>query len=170
MIDRQTFYEQQAPSRLRSTGHYYQKLLRKYFGFLVPPGLRVLELGCGVGDLLAALKPGRGVGIDFSPEMIKLARERHPGLEFHVADAAGFSCHENGSGKEAHPFAQEKENRRPGSEIPASGSQPGDSPEKFDYILLSDLVNDLPDVQAVLERLHTVADSNTRLVVNFFNN
>ena len=70
---------------------YYQRLLRNYFTFLVPPGLRVLEVGCGLGDLLAARQTGRGVGVDFSPEMVKLARERHPELEFQVADAAEFS-------------------------------------------------------------------------------
>ncbi|MDB6021579.1 MAG: arnC 3 [Pedosphaera sp.] len=135
MIDRRAFYEQRAAFRTRETDRHYQKLLRKYFTFLVPPGLRVLEIGCGVGDLLEAVKPARGVGIDFSPAMIELARKRHPQLEFQVADAGEFSAS-----------------------------------EKFDYIILSDLVNDLPDVQAVLERLQTVATPNTRLVVNFFNN
>ena len=36
-------------------GRYYHKLLKHYFKFLVPSGLRVLELGCGSGELLAAL-------------------------------------------------------------------------------------------------------------------
>ena len=135
MIDRRAFYEQRAPLRARETDRYYQRELRKYFNFLVPPGRRVLEIGCGLGDLLAAMKPGRGVGVDFSPAMLELARRRHPELEFQVADALEFS-----------------------------------SPEKFDYILLSDLVNDLPDVQAVLERLQAVSTPETRLVINFFNN
>ncbi|MDB6016540.1 MAG: arnC 3 [Pedosphaera sp.] len=135
MIDRRAFYDQRAPARERETSRYYQKFLRRYFAFLVPPELRVLEVGCGVGDLLASLNPKRGVGVDFSPEMIKLARTRHPKLEFQTADALDFSVN-----------------------------------EKFDYILLSDLVNDLPDVQAVLEKLHTVSHSGTRLVLNFFNN
>src|SRR6201993_4769259 len=121
MIDRRAFYDQRAPFRVGETGRYYQQLLRKQYAFWVPPGMRVLEIGCGIGDLLAAVKPARGVGVDFSPEMIKLARQRHPELEFHVADAAEFSAD-----------------------------------EKFDYILLSDLVNDLQDVQAVLERLQAV--------------
>jgi len=37
-----------------------------YLKFLIPPGQRVLELGCGTGFLLAALEPSVGVGIDFS--------------------------------------------------------------------------------------------------------
>jgi len=43
-------------------------LLRKQYGFYVPPGQRVLEIGCGLGDLLAAVKPATGLGLDFSPQ------------------------------------------------------------------------------------------------------
>jgi hypothetical protein len=42
--------------------------------------------------------------------------------------------------------------------------------EKFDVIILSDLVNDLRDVQRVLEKLRNISYSGTRLVLNFFNN
>ena len=44
-------------------------------------------MGCGHGDLLAALKPSVGVGIDFSAEMISRAQKRHPELRFIVAEA-----------------------------------------------------------------------------------
>src|SRR5262249_47758601 len=57
-----------------------------YFRFLIPEGARVLDIGCGTGRLLAALKPSHGVGIDLSPRMIEIARSQHPELEFHVGD------------------------------------------------------------------------------------
>jgi SAM-dependent methyltransferase len=57
-----------------------------YLKFLIPPGARVLELGCGTGDLLAALEPSFGVGVDFSEGMIAQARAAHPGLTFMVGD------------------------------------------------------------------------------------
>ncbi|MEA2940752.1 MAG: hypothetical protein QOD09_1281 [Bradyrhizobium sp.] len=60
---------------------------RKYMRFLVPPGKRILELGCGSGELLAALQPGYGVGVDFAPGTIARARESHPGLHFVLGDA-----------------------------------------------------------------------------------
>ena len=59
----------------------------KFTRFLIPPGKRVLELGCGRGDLLAALQPSYGVGIDFSPKTIAKARELHPDLHFVLGDA-----------------------------------------------------------------------------------
>jgi len=39
----------------------------------------------------------------------------------------------------------------------------------FDYIVLSETVNFIPDVQAALEKLHEFAGSHTRVVLNFYN-
>jgi len=60
---------------------------RNYMRFLIEPGSRVLDLGCGTGSLLAALDPAYGVGVDFSPAMIAIAEKQHPGLKFIVGDA-----------------------------------------------------------------------------------
>ncbi len=54
--------------------------------FLIPKGARVLDLGCGIGDLLAALEPSYGVGIDFSAAMVNEAQRRYPHLDFYVGD------------------------------------------------------------------------------------
>jgi SAM-dependent methyltransferase len=135
MIDRQAFYDGRAHQRPRESARLYPRLLARYFAFFIPPGARVLEIGCGIGDLLASVSPARGVGVDFSRTSIDIARTRHPQLEFRIADALAF-----------------------------------DLGETFDYIILSDLVNDLADVQAVLERLRQVSRPDTRLVINFFNN
>ncbi|MBK6514639.1 MAG: glycosyltransferase [Polyangiaceae bacterium] len=70
-------------TRFRS---YYQAQMRRLLGSLVPPGGRVLEVGCGDGDLLASLDGARRVGIDVSPRAIEIAARRHPELELSVAD------------------------------------------------------------------------------------
>src|SRR5437764_2808773 len=64
----------------------YREDDRKFMRFLIPPGKRVLELGCGRGDLLAALEPSYGVGVDFAPKAIAKANELHPGLRFVCGD------------------------------------------------------------------------------------
>jgi len=66
---------------------YYHERLREVVRFSVPSGQRVMEIGCGTGDLLASLDPSYGVGIDFSTAMIKQAKTRHPHLHFVTADA-----------------------------------------------------------------------------------
>ena len=67
---------------------FHEQLLRQH-RYHIPEGERVLEWGCGAGDLLAGLRPSRGLGIDLSPRMRAQAQERHgavPGLEFHEGD------------------------------------------------------------------------------------
>ena len=75
------------PGRWERTRRYYHQRLQEIYRFLIPPGLRVLELGCGTGDLLASLKPSRGLGIDACSAMVERARAHHPGLEFQTLDA-----------------------------------------------------------------------------------
>jgi len=70
----------------KSWGNFYHRRLEHIYRFLVPPGLRVLEVGSGTGDLLASLKPSYGVGIDFSPAMTALAAEKHSELHFVTGD------------------------------------------------------------------------------------
>ena len=41
---------------------------------------------------------------------------------------------------------------------------------KFDFIILSDIVNDLADVQQVLENLNQLCHSKTRIICNFYSN
>jgi SAM-dependent methyltransferase len=86
-------YERIAPQRqaFRRKGAFYFEEDLRYLRFLIPEGLRILELGCGDGNFLAALKPRYGLGIDFSPTMIALAKQRHPDIEFKVGDVEDAS-------------------------------------------------------------------------------
>ena len=120
--------------RFRSlSGRYYHQRLNHLFQWMIPPGKRILEIGCGTGDLLAALQPAHGVGIDFSAGMIAIAHERHPDLHFIQADAHDLEIH-----------------------------------GPFDFIILSDVINDLWDVQAVFEHLHRLTTPSTRMIINYY--
>src|SRR5215813_10842489 len=80
--------EQLAPHRQefrRRAAFFHEEDLR-YLRFLIPPNLRVLEIGCGTGDVLAGLNPSFGVGVDISPAMIDQAARLYPSLEFRVGD------------------------------------------------------------------------------------
>ncbi len=111
----------------------YHRRLAEIYRFHIQPGLRVLEIGCGQGDLLAALRPALGVGVDFSPAMIERARQRYPGLHFICADGLEFA-----------------------------------TDQKFDAVILSDLVNDVWDIQVLFERVRALCHPGTRVLMNFY--
>ena len=75
----------------RGMGHWYHRRLTEIYKFLVNPNQRILEIGCGNGDLLAQLQPSHGTGIDFSPEMIERAKKKNHQIEFHQLDAHDLS-------------------------------------------------------------------------------
>lgn len=123
----------QRPRRWTGIRRYYLQRLAACYEFLIPKGSRVLELGCGQGDLLAALKPSYGVGVDFSKCMLDQARGRYSHLTFVEADVHGLELE-----------------------------------EKFDVIILSDLVNDLWDVQQVLRQVRKHCHRDTRIILNTY--
>ena len=57
------------------------------------PGESILDLGCGTGELAAAIaaRGARVVGLDSSAEMIAVARERAPALEWLVGDGEALA-------------------------------------------------------------------------------
>ncbi|MGZ9167055.1 MAG: glycosyltransferase, partial [Anaerolineales bacterium] len=115
-------------------GGWYHRRLHEIYRFHISPKQNVLELGCAEGHLLASTNPARGVGVDFSEEMICRARKQYPTLEFIHADVHDLS----------------------------------DIDEKFDVIILSDLVNDLWDVQRVFEQIQRFCAAHTRILLNFY--
>jgi ubiquinone/menaquinone biosynthesis C-methylase UbiE len=75
----------------KGMGRWYHRRLAEIYRYLVNPNQRILEIGCGAGNLLASLQPSHGVGVDFSPEMIARAQKNHPEFEYHLADAHDLS-------------------------------------------------------------------------------
>lgn len=70
----------------RRRNAYYYRWLERIYQSAVRPGSRVLHVGCECGDLLAAVEPGYGVGIDQDEQAVALARQRFGHLHFEVAD------------------------------------------------------------------------------------
>ncbi|MGM4918940.1 glycosyltransferase [Tardiphaga sp. 813_E8_N1_3] len=112
----------------------YRRTLAHLYRFLVPQGARVLEVGCGSGDLLAAVQPSRGYGIDFSEERLERVNATAlPRVTFHNQDAHSFRVD-----------------------------------EAIDYVILSDLVDDLWDVEAALRNLAGQISPDTRVIINSY--
>lgn len=71
----------------REKNSFFHDEDERYLRFLIPPGSRVLDIGCGIGDTLASLAPSHGVGVDFCRKQIAIARQRHADLTFVEGDA-----------------------------------------------------------------------------------
>ena len=130
------YFDQEAEKRdaWRAQNWYYHAVLLKLMRFIVPEGETVLELGSGTGDLLADIKPSRGVGIDMSVKMVEVAAQKYPHLEWKTGDAA---------------------------EVVLG--------EKFDYVILSDLVGYLDDIDRLFASLERVCNEHTRIVITYYN-
>ena len=73
------FYEENHDGieRARNARRYYYTYLTRVLRARLPPGQRVLDIGCGSGHLLEAIEPSNGVGIDLSARAIEAARRRN---------------------------------------------------------------------------------------------
>jgi len=120
--------------RWRKRNSYYYTWLDRIYQFVVKPNSRVLHVGCECGDLLAAVKPAYGVGVDANPQAIELAKSRFGHLNFYC-----FDPHEL------------------------------DIKEKFDYVLICNSLGRWRDIQQVLERIRSVTDEDTRIVITYYN-
>jgi SAM-dependent methyltransferase len=113
---------------------YYHKAIEKLIEFLITPHASVLEIGCATGDLLHAVKPSIGVGVDISPAMIKCAQQKYPQHSFYPLDAEELVLD-----------------------------------QKFEYVVMSDLVGHLYDIQRALGRAHRVMNPRSRLIITYYN-
>ena len=130
------YYNRIAPKRdkYKKRNLLYYNTIYKYYKFSIPVNSKVAEVGCGTGDLLFRVKPSVGLGIDFSQEMIRIAREKYPQLTFRVADAENM-----------------------------------DLQETFDYVIVSDLLSSLQDIQKALHNIRKLCHANTKVVFSTFN-
>jgi SAM-dependent methyltransferase len=140
----EAFYDELGAGREQwvARSRYYYDTLQRLLGFIVPPGQRVLDIGCGNGDGLAALRPSVGVGVDLSEGMLRLARKKHSDLEFHHQAAEDLS-------------------------LPEYEVRDGEG--GFDFITMVNVVGELADVLASFKRLRPLVRPDTRLVVFYYN-
>jgi len=120
--------------RSRKRNRYYYSQIKKLLVFNIPENSKVLEVGCANGELLAAVNPSFGVGIDISSNLLKEAGKNCSHLHFICCDA---------------------------EELPVR--------HKFDYIIISNLLGFLEDIQKFFSMLKSVSLPHTKIIVLHFN-
>lgn len=83
------FFEKSSVQRpvYRKKRSYYWDSITRFIDFYAGDDLKVLEIGCGTGELIGNIKGKDKSGIDFSQGMLDLARERYPDVNFIRMDA-----------------------------------------------------------------------------------
>lgn len=108
---------------------YYHAAVKSLLQEFVPPGKRVLELGCGTGAILESLRPSAGVGVDVSSAMIEEARRLRPQFTFSVGRAEKLEL-----------------------------------PRPVDFVVMVDLVEHIPDLEAAFRGLAHAVSSQTLII------
>ena len=62
--------------------NYYHSFIKRFYQFIVPQNMRVLQIGCKLGYILDATNPRVGVGVDLDLDCINFARTKYPHLQF----------------------------------------------------------------------------------------
>jgi SAM-dependent methyltransferase len=88
-------YQRHATNWDRDRGRdLFEKPWLDRFLALMPPGASVLDIGCGAGEPIARYLTETGcqlTGIDSSPALIGMCKDRFPDQEWVIADMRGFS-------------------------------------------------------------------------------
>ena len=66
--------------------NFYHRHMHRLIRGMVPPRAKIVDLGCGTGDLLAELKPEAAIGLNVAEALTTLARQKHPEFEFETVE------------------------------------------------------------------------------------
>lgn len=127
-----SWYDKNAVARGKWTkrNKYYYTYIAELLGLIVEPNKKVLLLRSDTGDFLVAVKPCVGVGLDYSQELLNIAKKKYPQFDFIKSDFENITVD-----------------------------------EKFDYILIVNLLDDIADVYKHFKELNKVSDGRTRIVI-----
>ncbi len=125
----------------RRRNRYYHDSIAGFIKSLVGKDSAVLEIGCGTGETLASLDCEQRTGIEINTYMISEGMKSHSNIEFISADI-----------ESEEPLVELKRQNR-----------------KFDFIIVSDLIGTLNDIQKVFEKLSDVSREGTKIIVTYYN-
>lgn len=69
---------------------YYHDLLKNFYRFTIPVGMRVVHVGSKDGYLLKAVRPSYGVGVDDDLASLQEAQKAYPEFQFYHGTAANI--------------------------------------------------------------------------------
>ncbi|WP_430815736.1 glycosyltransferase [Carboxylicivirga sp. RSCT41] len=134
--ERRAYFESRAGNwiKYRKRRSYYWDSITRYCNYYIHKDSSVLEIGCGSGELLAAVKGKNKTGIDFCEPIINQAKVQFPDIRFELMEAENINLE-----------------------------------EKYDVIILSNLIGVIDDIEHVFKELKKVCHEQTRIIVTYYN-
>ena len=123
-----------------STNLYYHQRDVAYLNFILSKDCSVLDIGCSNGWLLSQLEARVKCGVDFSPSMVEVAKKTCPEATVIHADI------------EASSDLNKIRDHGP-----------------FDYIILSDTLAFLDDIELGLSHVRQLCSPSTRVILSRYN-
>ncbi len=114
----------------------YREHTIKFLSQVVPENKKVLLIGCLTSEILEALRPSYGVGLDVSEEAVRLARAncQNPNVRYHCALPEEYK-----------------------------------TTEKFDYVILLNVVDHSDDVLALVDSVSKFVHEDSRVILSMLN-
>lgn len=133
--ERIKYFESRADNwvKYRKRRSYYWDSITRYCNYFIHEDSSVLEVGCGSGELLAAVNGKEKVGIDFCKPILDQAIDQFPDIRFELMEAEDIKLD-----------------------------------QKFDVIILSNLVGVLDDIEHVFNQLKLICHEQTRIIVTYY--
>ncbi len=113
---------------------YYYSTIQSFIQRNVRPNSKILEIGCGTGEILASTRPKAGMGIDISPRMVEIAKKKFPQYQFKSTPIEDFH-----------------------------------TDEKFDYIIMVDVVDHVYDIMDVFKSVYRLSHPTTKIILTTIN-
>ncbi|WP_439181901.1 glycosyltransferase [Carboxylicivirga taeanensis] len=134
--ERLSYFESRSKNwiKYRKRRAYYWDSITRYCNYFIHEESSVLEIGCGSGELLAAVNGQRKTGIDFCEPILSQAKKQFPHIHFELMEAGAITLS-----------------------------------ERYDVIILSNLIGVLDDIEQVFNQLKKVCHPQTRIIVTYYN-
>ncbi|TRX71046.1 glycosyltransferase [Carboxylicivirga sp. M1479] len=134
--ERRAYFESRASNwiKYRKRRAYYWDSITRYCNYYIQEENSVLEIGCGSGELLSAIKGKNKLGIDFCEPILNQAKQQYPDIRFELMAAEDIQL-----------------------------------TEKFDVVILSNLIGVTDDIEHVFNELKKVCHEQTRIIVTYYN-
>lgn len=120
---------------------YYWDSITDYCNYFIHPQNSVLEIGCGSGELICKVNGQKKVGVDFCDELIRQAKEVSEKSKQN--DVVFYTM--------------------------AAEDLSALMPQKFDVVILSNLIGFVNDIELVFNQVRTVCHEKTRVIVTSYN-